>query len=71
GDAELIVVPARFWQEATNPLRRQVDQPSPRNGGFGNKSMVPPKLLVQKKLMLDSPAMSPRGINCKVRPASP
>ncbi|MCI87505.1 QWRF motif-containing protein 2-like, partial [Trifolium medium] len=54
--------PARFWQEATNPLRRQVDLPSPRNGGNGNKLIVPPKLLVQKKSVLDSPAMSPRGI---------
>ncbi|XP_045808304.1 QWRF motif-containing protein 2-like [Trifolium pratense] len=73
-----IVVPARFWQEATNPLRRQVDLPSPKNG---NKLIIPPKLLVQKKSVLDSPAMSPRGtvnnrlqgspIRSAVRPVSP
>ncbi|WJX15962.1 hypothetical protein P8452_06049 [Trifolium repens] len=76
-----VVVPARFWQEATNPLRRQMDLPSPRIGGNGNKLIVPPKLLVQKKSVLDSPAMSPRGIvnnrlqgspiRSAVRPGSP
>ncbi|GAU27326.1 hypothetical protein TSUD_05520 [Trifolium subterraneum] len=76
-----VVVPARFRQDATNLLRRQADLPSPRNGGNGNKLIVPPKLLVQKKSVLDSPAMSPRGIvnnrlqgspiRSAVRPASP
>lgn len=71
--ARAIVVPARFLQEATNP--------SPRNGGIGNRSTVPPKLLVPKKSVFDSPASSPRGIvnnrlqgspiRSAVRPASP
>lgn len=71
--ARAIVVPARFLQEATNP--------SSRNGGIGNRSTVPPKLLVPKKSVFDSPASSPRGIlnnrlqgspiRSAVRPASP
>ncbi|CAK8569459.1 unnamed protein product [Lathyrus sativus] len=75
------VVPARFLQEANNPIRRQTDLPSPRNSGIGNKAMDPPKLLVPKKSVLFSPASSPRGaansrlqgspIRSAVRPASP
>ncbi|CAL5206080.1 unnamed protein product [Lathyrus oleraceus] len=75
------VVPARFLQEANNPLRRQTDLPSPRNSGIGNKAMDPPKLLVPKKSPLFSPVSSPRGtvnsrlqgspIRSAVRPASP
>lgn len=76
-----IAVPARFWQEANNRLRRQADPPSLRNGGIGNKATVPPKLLVPKKSAYDSPVSSPRGmvnnrlqgspIRSAVRPASP
>ncbi|CAI8606251.1 unnamed protein product [Vicia faba] len=75
------VVPARFLQEANNPLRRQTDLPAPRNGGIGNRAMDPPKLLVPKKSLLASPASSPRGIvnsrlqgspiRSAIRPASP
>lgn len=76
-----IVVPARFWQEANNRLRRQTDPPSSRNGGIGNKATVPPKLIAPKKSSFDSPVSSPRGvvnsriqgspIRSAVRPASP
>lgn len=76
-----IVVPARYWQEANNRLRRQTDSPSSMNGGIGNKATVPPKLLAPKKSVLDSPLSSPRGvvnsrlqgspIRSAVRPASP
>ncbi|KAK7321648.1 hypothetical protein VNO77_32487 [Canavalia gladiata] len=76
-----IVVPARFWQEANNRLRRQTDPPSCRNGGIGNKATVTPKLLAPKKLGFDCPVSSPRGvvnnrvqgspIRSAVRPASP
>lgn len=78
-----IVVPARFWQEHNNRLRRQSDTPSSR---IGNKAAVStpspsPRLLVPKKLPLDCPVSSPRGvvngriqgspIRSAVRPASP
>ncbi|XP_027329607.1 QWRF motif-containing protein 2-like [Abrus precatorius] len=75
------VVPARFWQDANNRLRRQTDPPSSRSGGIVNKGMVTPKLLVPKKLGLECPVSSPRGvvssrvqgspIRSAVRPASP
>ncbi|KAL5074374.1 hypothetical protein RYX36_013358 [Vicia faba] len=38
------------------------DLSSSRNGGIGNKSMDPPKLLVSKKSLLASHASSPQGI---------
>ncbi|TKY57881.1 QWRF motif-containing protein 2 [Spatholobus suberectus] len=79
-----IVMPARFWQEHNNRLRRQTETPSSRNGVIGNKATVTtpsPRLLVQKKLPLDCPVSSPRGvvngrlqgspIRSAVRPASP
>ncbi|KAK7383209.1 hypothetical protein VNO78_28882 [Psophocarpus tetragonolobus] len=79
-----IVVPARFWQEHNNRLRRQMEAPTSRNGVIGNKGTVTnsPRLLVQKKLALDCAVSSPRGvvhsrvlqgspIRSAVRPASP
>ncbi|KAK7291069.1 hypothetical protein RIF29_05939 [Crotalaria pallida] len=86
-----IVVPARFVQEANNRLRRQTDNPSSppsRNcgNGNGNRSTVviaPPKFLAPKKLHVDCPVVSPRGIvksrglvSCSpigsaIRPSSP
>ncbi|KAG4934329.1 hypothetical protein GYH30_048282 [Glycine max] len=80
-----LVVPARFWQEHNNRLRRQTETPSSRNGVIGNKGTVStpsPRLLVQKKTALDCPVSSPRGvlnsralqgspIRSAVRPASP
>ncbi|CAJ1964856.1 unnamed protein product [Sphenostylis stenocarpa] len=81
-----IVVPARFWQEHNNRLRRQTETPSSRNGVIGNKGTVTTvpssRLHVQKKLALDSAVSSPRGvvnsrvlqgssIRSAVRPASP
>ena len=79
------MVPARFWQEHNNHLRRQTETPSSRNGVIGNKGTVStpsPRLLVQKKTALDCPVSSPRGvlnsralqgspIRSAVRPASP
>ncbi|KAK7376957.1 hypothetical protein VNO80_02377 [Phaseolus coccineus] len=81
-----IVVPPRFWQEHNNRLRRQTEIPSSRNGLIANKGTLSaahsPRLLVQKKSVLDSAVSSPRGvvnsrvlqgspIRSAVRPASP
>ncbi|KAL9330636.1 hypothetical protein ACSQ67_000246 [Phaseolus vulgaris] len=81
-----IVVPPRFWQEHNNRLRRQTETPSSRNGVIANKGTLStahsPRLLVQKKSVLDSAVSSPRGvvnsrvlqgspIRSAVRPASP
>ncbi|KAI4316631.1 hypothetical protein L6164_024595 [Bauhinia variegata] len=76
-----IVVPARFWQETNNRLRRQTDPGSPSSRNTGNKTIAPSKNVAPKKWVLDSPISSPRGvINSRgqfspirgaVRPASP
>ncbi|KAL5777615.1 hypothetical protein ACOSP7_010541 [Xanthoceras sorbifolium] len=77
-----IVVPARFWHETSNRLRRQPDPSSPvaRNNGLKTNSSTP-KLVVPKKFGVDSPSSSPKGvvntrglsspIRGAVRPASP
>ncbi|KAL8130946.1 QWRF motif-containing protein 2-like isoform X2 [Apium graveolens] len=82
-----IVVPARVWQETASRIRRFPEQPgSParKNSGLRTVGMVPPvppKLHGTKKLMIDSPLSSPRGVSASrglssplrgaVRPASP
>lgn len=78
-----IVVPARFWQETINRLRRLPELPgSPVSKNNGLKSMVPPKIIGTKKLLSDSPTSSPRGVSASrgqssplrggaIRPASP
>lgn len=80
-----IVVPARVWQETASRVRRLPEQPgSPaaaKNSGLRTMGMVPPKLHGTKKLMIDSPTSSPRGVSASrglssplrgaVRPASP
>lgn len=76
-----IVVPARFWHETSNRLRRQADPASPVSKNNGLKTSSTPKLLVPKKFGADSPVSSPKGvlntrglsspIRSAVRPASP
>nr|XP_017247623.1 PREDICTED: QWRF motif-containing protein 2-like isoform X1 [Daucus carota subsp. sativus] len=82
-----IVVPARVWQETASRIRRLPDQPgSPagKNSGLRTVGLIPPmppKLHGTKKLMIDSPSSSPRGVSASrglsspsrgaVRPASP
>lgn len=82
-----IVVPARVWQETANRIRRLPEQPgSPagKNSGLrivGMVPPVPPKLHGTKKLLIDSPSSSPKGVSASrglssplrgaVRPASP
>ncbi|KAI9201472.1 hypothetical protein LWI28_023957 [Acer negundo] len=77
-----IVVPARFWHDTNNRLRRQPDPGSPvsRNNGLKTNSSTP-KLAVPKKFGADSPVSSPKGvvnprglsspIRGSIRPASP
>ncbi|KAK0575432.1 hypothetical protein LWI29_000429 [Acer saccharum] len=77
-----IVVPARFWHDTNNRLRRQPDPGSPvsRNNGLKTNSSTP-KLVVPKKFGADSPMSSPKGvvnprglsspIRGAIRPASP
>lgn len=76
-----IMVPARFWQETSNRLRRTPEPSSPLSKSIGLKTpAIPSKLLAPKKLVTDSPTTSPLGIppsrgqsplRGPVRPASP
>lgn len=76
-----IMVPARFWQETSNRLRRTPEPSSPQSKSNGLRTpAVPSKLIAPKKLLTDSPMSSPRGIlpsrgqsplRGPVRPASP
>ncbi|XP_057973415.1 QWRF motif-containing protein 2-like [Malania oleifera] len=76
-----IMVPARFWQETNNRLRRMPEPESPQSGSPGLKTAVPVKLFGPKKSASDSPVSSPRTISTSrglssplrgaVRPASP
>ncbi|PQP93516.1 QWRF motif-containing protein 2 [Prunus yedoensis var. nudiflora] len=73
-----IVVPARFWQETNNRLRRQSES---KAIGAGARTMGSPKIAEANRLSIDSPASSPRGvvnsrgqlspIRGTARPASP
>ncbi|KAA8528476.1 hypothetical protein F0562_035831 [Nyssa sinensis] len=74
-------VPARFWQETNNRLRRMPEPGSPVSKKNGMTTVVPPKLIAAKKLLNDSPISSPRGVSTgrglssplrgAARPASP
>lgn len=64
-----IIVPARFWQETTNRLRRLPEPGSPVSKNNGLKTIAQSKLSAMKKSFIDSPISPPlRGA---VRPASP
>ncbi|KAL7245377.1 hypothetical protein ACSBR2_000663 [Camellia fascicularis] len=64
-----IIVPARFWQETTNRLRRFPEPGSPVSKNNGLKTIAQSKLSAMKKSFIDSPISSPLG--GAVRPASP
>lgn len=76
-----IVVPARFWEETNNRLRRRQEPGSPVSKNNGLRSTSTPKLAVPKKFGTDSPVSSPKGaVNARgtsspirgaIRPASP
>ncbi|KAF3975029.1 hypothetical protein CMV_001683 [Castanea mollissima] len=75
-----IIVPARFWSETNNRLKNQPELCSPLAKNVGSKA-VTPKLIAPKKLSIDNPVPSPRGvvnsrgnlspIRGALRPASP
>ncbi|OIT33070.1 PREDICTED: QWRF motif-containing protein 2-like [Nicotiana attenuata] len=75
-----IVVPARFWQETNNRIRRgsELGSSVEKNGTL--KLMTPSKQIGNKKFLIDSPTTSPRGVPASkglssprggLRPASP
>ncbi|KAJ6327994.1 hypothetical protein OIU77_009804 [Salix suchowensis] len=77
-----LIVPARFWQETNNRIRRQPEPGSPGSRNAGLKGPTPAKLIAPKKFGSDSPISSPKGVvNCRgqlspirggaLRPASP
>ncbi|KAK6938592.1 QWRF family [Dillenia turbinata] len=81
GGVRGIVVPARFWQETNNRLRRVSEPGSPQKGSM-SKTMAPPlKQILPRSAVLDGPNSSPRGISSNrgfvsplrvaSRPASP
>ncbi|KAG5542025.1 hypothetical protein RHGRI_021759 [Rhododendron griersonianum] len=77
-----IIVPARFWQETTNRVRRMQEPKSPVLGNNGVKTIaLTPKLNALNKSFGDGSILLPRGmlnsrslsspIRGAVRPASP
>ncbi|KAF9668489.1 hypothetical protein SADUNF_Sadunf14G0008900 [Salix dunnii] len=77
-----LIVPARFWQETNNRIKRQPEPGSPGSRNVGLKGPTPAKLIAPKKFGSDSPISSPKGVvNCRgqlspirggaLRPASP
>ncbi|KAF3446564.1 hypothetical protein FNV43_RR11744 [Rhamnella rubrinervis] len=57
-----IMVPARFWQETNNRLRRQQEPVSPWSKSTGAKALATSGFVTPKKLSMDSPVLSPRGV---------
>ncbi|KAF8025045.1 hypothetical protein BT93_F2026 [Corymbia citriodora subsp. variegata] len=76
-----VVVPARFWQETINRVRRQPEAGPPMLTSPVLKMNSAPKLVELKKPGFDSPVSSPKGllsgrgqaspVRGAVRPASP
>lgn len=57
-----IMVPARFWQETKDRLRRQQEPVSPWSKSTGVKALATSGFVTPKKLSMDSPVSSPRGV---------
>ncbi|CAN4122573.1 unnamed protein product [Withania somnifera] len=68
-----IVVPARFWQETNNRIRRGPELGSSMEKNGNLISVSPSKKMGNKKFPSDSPRGSPRGVPASrgLRPASP
>ncbi|XP_011028830.1 PREDICTED: QWRF motif-containing protein 2-like isoform X2 [Populus euphratica] len=60
--AHVLIVPARFWKEANNRIRRQPEPVSPGSRNAGLKGPKPAKLIAPKKFGIDSPVSSPKGV---------
>ncbi|XP_016477505.1 QWRF motif-containing protein 2 isoform X1 [Nicotiana tabacum] len=81
GSQRGIVVPARFWKETNNRIRRgpELGSSVEKNGTL--KTMAPSKQIGNKKFLIDSPTTSPRSVPASkglssplrggLRPASP
>lgn len=63
-----IIVPARFWQETNNRLRRVPEPGSPLSKHNGSKIKNVSKLIGAKKSFNDTPVSSPRVISGYVSP---
>ncbi|KAJ6971571.1 QWRF motif-containing protein 2-like isoform X2 [Populus alba x Populus x berolinensis] len=57
-----LIVPARFWKETNNRIRRQPEPGSPGSRNAGLKGPTPAKLVAPKKFGSDSPVSSPKGV---------
>jgi hypothetical protein len=57
-----LIVPARFWKETNNRVRRQPEPGSPGSRNAGLKGPTPAKLIAPKKFGSDSPVSSPKGV---------
>lgn len=65
-----VVVPARFWQDASNRVQKVLDPASPLSNIASNRTIGPSKLIFAKKFQNDSPVSSPREV-CPSRGLSP
>ncbi|KAJ8537873.1 hypothetical protein K7X08_014413 [Anisodus acutangulus] len=57
-----IVVPARFWQETNNRIRRGPERGSSMEKNGNLKTVAPSKQIGNTKYLVDSPKTSPQGV---------
>ncbi|KAK4348616.1 hypothetical protein RND71_031371 [Anisodus tanguticus] len=57
-----IVVPARFWQETNNRIRRGPERGSSMEKNGNLKTVAPSKQIGNTKYLIDSPKTSPQGV---------
>ncbi|KAM6543017.1 hypothetical protein CsatB_007464 [Cannabis sativa] len=53
---------ARFWQESKNRSQRLPEPASPFSRSTAMRAFAPSKLITTKKLSIESPVLSPRGV---------
>ncbi|KAF4350607.1 hypothetical protein F8388_018423, partial [Cannabis sativa] len=53
---------ARFWQESKNRSQRLPEPASPFSRSTAMRAFAPSKLITPKKLSIESPVLSPRGV---------
>ncbi|CAI0451738.1 unnamed protein product [Linum tenue] len=56
-----IIVPARFWQENNNRIRRQPPEPSSPSKFAASRTISLQKIMPPRKLGIESPVSSPKG----------
>ncbi|CAI0451737.1 unnamed protein product [Linum tenue] len=57
-----IIVPARFWQENNNRIRRQPPEPSSPSKFAASRTISLQKIMPPRKLGIESPVSSPKGV---------